>query len=174
MSDTTPEYSVWLTFDARSPAYERYRDRIAELAETVADAPVFEPHVTVVGGVDGTEATLVETTRTLASEFDPVEVTFGAVRCSTTRHQCVFRLVDPSLELFRLHGAAREASSLPATAYVPHLSLVYSDMGFQRRLELAASVDVASLPDRARAPTLTLVDTTGAVDEWESVASVRL
>jgi len=94
-----------------------------------------------------------------------VEVTFGEVRCSTTTHQCVFRLVDPSLALFELYASARDALGLPEGAYNPHLSLVYSDIAFVKRLALADAVDVDALPEEVALPTLALVETGCPVTE---------
>ena len=94
-----------------------------------------------------------------------MEVTFGEVRCSTTTHQCVFRLVDPSLALFELYASARDALGLPEGAYNPHLSLVYSDIAFVKRLALADAVDVDALPEKVELPTFALVETGGPVTE---------
>jgi hypothetical protein len=174
MTDVTTEYSLWLTLEEGTKASQRLQDVIFDLAALHEDAVVFEPHITVVGGVEGGRAALLETTRSLAAETPPLDVTFGDVRCSTTNRQCVFISVDPSIALFDTHRTARDALSLPPMPYFPHLSLVYSDMSFKRRLALAASIDRQALPDRARFPTVELVDTTGPVSEWESISTVQL
>ena len=174
ISLTAQDFSIWLTPDEESNAYRQLQETIDELPSAHADAPVFEPHVTVVGGVDGDRESLEETTRSLTDDTKPVEVTFGEVRCSTTTHQCVFRLVDPSLALFELYASARDALELSMEAYNPHLSLVYSDMGFADRLALANAVDVDALPEEVALPTLELVATGGPVSEWESVCTVPL
>lgn len=174
MSDDSPEYSLWLTFDEGTETRGLFRDTIADLATRHADSPVFEPHVTVVGAVDRERTALVETARSVAADSDPIEVTFGPVRCSTTRYQCVFHLVEPSLELFELYEATRDAVGAPPTAYNPHVSLVYSDMALDERLALAADLDSETLPRTGRLTTLEIVATGGPVAEWETVASVRL
>jgi 2'-5' RNA ligase len=174
MSDTTTEYSLWLTPEEGTAAARQFRDAIADLTATHEDAVVFEPHITVVGGIDGDRTALTETTQSLAAETDPLAVTFSDVRCSTTRHQCVFQLVEPSIKLFDLHQRARDALSLPSEAYFPHLSLVYSDMIVSRRIAVAASIDTESLPEHTELSTLKLVDTTGPASTWETVISVQL
>ena len=117
MTDDGSDYSVWLTLEPGTPPYQQYREAISELAATHKDAPVFEPHITVVGGSAGTAAELTATVRSLAGDRELIDVTFGPIRCSTTRHQCVFRLIDPSVELFRLRQAAVEGLDLAPTAY---------------------------------------------------------
>jgi hypothetical protein len=174
MSDTATEYSLWLTLEEGTAVARQFRETIDDLAATHEDAVVFEPHITVVGGIDGDRTALTETTQSLAAETDPLAVTFGDVRCSTTRHQCVFQLVEPSIELFNLHQRARDALSLSSAAYFPHLSLVYSNMSVSRRIAVAASIDTGSLPKHAQLSTLKLVDTTGPVSTWQPVISVQL
>lgn len=174
MGSATSEYSLWLTLQEETEAYQQLRDAIVDLATGYDDAAVFEPHITVVGGVSGERAALSETTRSLAKSTDPLDVTFGSVRSSTTRHQCVFILVEPSIELFDVHQTARETLSLSPEAYVPHVSLVYSDMSLRRRIAVAASIDPSSFPEQANVATLELVDTTGPVSEWESIVAVQL
>lgn len=168
------EYSLWLTLEEGTDAYSRYRDAIADLAASHADAPVFEPHVTVLGGIAGERETLVETTRSLASGAEPIEVTFGTIRCSTTTHQCVFRLVEPTLGLFELYEAARDAVGVPQMAYHPHLSLIYSGMGLDKRFKLAGTIDPVALPGAGRLTALKLVATDGPVADWELVCAVEL
>jgi 2'-5' RNA ligase len=123
-------YSLWLVPGTETTARRQLRATITRLADRYEDAPVFEPHVTVVGGIDGERGALEETTRTLAARTTSLELTFGGVRWSTTRHQCVFLLVEPTLELLELRPSAQEAIGGSAEAYHPHLRLVYGDMDF--------------------------------------------
>jgi hypothetical protein len=60
-------YSLWLVPGVETTAHRQLRARITGLAERVEDAPVFEPHVTVIGGIDGERGALEETTRTLST-----------------------------------------------------------------------------------------------------------
>ncbi|MDB2252219.1 2'-5' RNA ligase family protein [Halorubrum ezzemoulense] len=167
-------YSLWLVPGTETTARRQLRATITELAERYEDAPVFEPHVTVIGGIDGERGALKETTRTLAARIAPLELTFEGVRWSTTRHQCVFLLVEPTLELLDLRRSAQEAIGGSTAAYHPHLSLVYSDMDLAERRDVAQSIDMAGLPDSITCQALALVDTTGAESEWETLVSVPL
>jgi len=170
----TSEYSLWLAADEETAAYRQLQATIADLADGQADAPVFEPHITVVGGISGERDSLRDTLETLGSHRAPIEVAFASVRWSTTRHQCVFLLAEPTLELFELHTSARDAVDASKDAYHPHLSLLYSDIDLKRRRAVAQSIDSASLPSRITCRTLTLVETTGSEPEWETIASVAL
>ena len=171
---STSEYSLWLAPDEETAAYRQLQAVISDLADAHHDAPVFEPHVTVVGGINDERDSLRDTLQTLGTHRAPLEVAFESVRWSTTRSQCVFLLAKPTLELFELHTSARDATDVSKEAYYPHLSLLYSDMGLKRRRAVAQSVDSASLPSRITCRTLTLVETSGSEPEWEAIASVAL
>ena len=171
---STSEYSLWLAPDEESGAYRQLQATITELADAHEDAPVFEPHITVVGRINGERELFQETMRTLGSHRAPIEVAFEGVRWSTTRHQCVFLLAEPTLELFELYSSARDALDASKGPYHPHLSLLYSDIDLRRRREVAQSIDTMSLPSHITYRTLKLVDTTGSEPEWETIASVAL
>jgi len=168
------EYSLWLTLDDDSQAATHFQSVIDDLIDAHDDAPRFDPHVTLVGGLTGDRKRPTWVTRELAATTEPLDLRFGDVQCSTTPHQCVFSLVDPSLELLRLRRQAMTALDRPAATYVPHLSLVYSEMSLERRVAVAEALDTTTLPERARFTTLSLVDTAGPVATWEPICTVRL
>jgi len=168
------EYSVWLLPDSSGPASQQLETRISEYARAYKDAPEFAPHITVVGSVPGDEQTLADRVQSLAAEQGPFEVSFATVQCSTTEHQCVFLLVTPTRELLSLQQRAVALFEASNEMYVPHLSLVYSDMSIEQRFELMESLDTSSLPDTATVTTMALVDTSGPVADWEPVRTVHL
>jgi GTP:adenosylcobinamide-phosphate guanylyltransferase len=112
--------------------------------------------------------------RALATRTEPIELAFESIHWSTTRHQCVFLLVKPTLELIELHRSAHEAVTGSTAAYQPHLSLIYSDKDLTERRDVAQSIDMAALPSSIICQTMKLVDTTGLESEWETVAAVSL
>jgi 2'-5' RNA ligase len=168
MSET---YSIWLVSDRESRAYRALDELIGDHARSYPDAPDFEPHITLLGGIEADEGRVVERTRDLARDCDPFELDFSDVSCSTTTHQCVFLLVTPSAELLRLRRSASESFGRDERMYVPHLSLVYSGMNIEDRVRLVRSIDTASLPDGVRIDTVEVVDTGGPVPEWRTVST---
>ncbi|TKX69187.1 hypothetical protein [Halorubrum sp. GN11GM_10-3_MGM] len=58
MIDIETEYSLWLTLAEETEAFQQFRDVIVDLAATHEDAVIFEPHITVVGGIDGDRTAL--------------------------------------------------------------------------------------------------------------------
>lgn len=168
------EYSLWLTFDEASTGHTQLQRVITSLADTVEDAPEFEPHLTLVGGCDGERATLIQTVDTLSDSTSALALDISDIQCSTTTHQCIFCLVEPSLPLLRLRRQAMRALGRAASMYVPHVSLIYSDLPLDQRRAMAGAIDPAVIPNQVRATAIELVETSGAVTEWQSVYSVRL
>jgi 2'-5' RNA ligase len=168
MSET---YSIWLVPDSGTRAYRALDELIGDNARSYPDAPDFEPHITLLGGVETDEATAVERTRDLARGRDPFGLEFSDVSCSTTTHQCVFLHVAPSAALLRLRRAASESFGRDERMYVPHLSLVYSDMDVADRVRLMRSIETESLPDGVRVDTIEVVETGGPVPDWRTVST---
>ncbi|MGQ3330773.1 2'-5' RNA ligase family protein [Halorubrum sp. FL23] len=168
------EYSIWLTLEESSSAHAQLKRVIDTLAHTYDDAPAFEPHLTLVGGIDGDRQRLAHTVSALGEETEPSELDISGVQCSTTAHQCVFCLVEPSLQLLQLRRQAMTTLERPEAMYVPHLSLIYSDMGLDQRVALADAIDPAALPNQVRVTTIEVVETSGPVTDWESVCTVPL
>lgn len=155
---------LWLVPAAGTTAHRQVQATITQLAAEHEDAPVFEPHVTLVGGIDGERAAL-QTAQTLAGWTEPVELTFESIHWSTMRHQCIFVLVEPTLELTQLHWSAHEPVTGSTAAYHPHLSLIYSDMDLADRRDVAQSIDIAALPSSITCQTMKLIETTGPESE---------
>ncbi len=170
----TETYSLWLVPERGTPAYRRLDDLISDRSRSYPDAPDFDPHVTLLGGIDADEGGVSERTQALVRGCDPFDLDFVDVSCSTTTHQCVFLLMAPSVVLLELRRDASAAFERDERMYVPHLSLVYSDMGPKERIRVVESTDVESLPDGVRIDTVELVDTGGPVAEWRTVSAYAL
>ncbi|WP_267643295.1 2'-5' RNA ligase family protein [Haloarchaeobius amylolyticus] len=167
-------YSIWLIPDEGSPEYKALDQTIGEYAEKYPDAPDFRPHITVLGGIEVERDVIESKARELTDSQTPFEVEFMSLSCSTTTYQCVFLLANPSIELLSLNQRAVEELGQENSMYVPHLSLVYSDMPLQERLDAVHSVDSESLPNSIQISTVEVVDTGGDVPDWEPVAEYQL
>lgn len=165
-------YSIWLVPDREAQEYQILDELIGEYARSYPDAPDFDPHITLLGGIETDEPTVVDRTQDLARGRDPLELAFGDVSCSTTTHQCVFFLVAPSVPLLEFRQAATEAVGRAAEMYVPHLSLVYGELSPETRVRAVQSIDADSLPDSVRVDTVEVVDTDGPVSDWRTVSTI--
>jgi hypothetical protein len=58
--------------------------------------------------------------------------------------------------------------------YVPHLSLIYSDMPLGERFTVVDSLNRSSLPTAVLADELAVVETSGFASEWSQITSYQL
>jgi len=133
------EYSLWLIPDRNSEAYRQLNERINEYADKHEDVPEFEPHVTVLGSIQSDPNDITTQARTLAANYDLIDLQLTRVQCSTTTHQCVFALVEPTVQLLQLHAETAKSFDENPGMYVPHVSLLYSDMSIDDRILIAES-----------------------------------
>lgn len=105
------------------------------------EASEFFPHVTLLGGIEKPKDEVLAITEQLASTLKPIQIDFDKVAYGNIYHQCVYILCKTSEDLASAGRSAKEAFHLdPSTPYMPHLSLVYSDMSTESRESLAAEM----------------------------------
>jgi hypothetical protein len=162
--------SLWLV--PGGAAGVRLAGRIETLARAL-ETPVFAPHVTLVGGVVRPEREVRAACADLARALPSVTIRLGAIEARQDYFRCVVVRVAESGPLRRARVAATRALGVAATAFAPHLSLVYGDLSTGRR---AAARRLAAAAGRGGflARRLELWRTAGEVREWRLVAAWRL
>lgn len=186
-SRTMPTYSLWLEPEpTSSPA-------LPKLAAVIASGPgpVFTPHVTLAGGLDlPDDAAAARAARAIAAHLPTagVRVRLTRVATGTTYHQSVYALVEKTPELAAAAAAARAAAASAAStsamvgeadeaaaaaAYMPHVSLLYSEDENDRSAFAAAcardlDLDAVSF-DGVR---VTAWTSGGPVEAWSLVEAV--
>lgn len=172
----TNGYSLWLIPNEQSKLYHRLVMCIKSLA-TVRNTAVFEPHITLLGGLR--EAKEKELCR-CASVFSrcikhPVRISFGNVgRTYVDYFRAVFLEVRGSQGIRRTHELAREKMKSDRGGYYRlHLSLAYGNLAPETIDGLKARVELMS-PKLVGASTfataIELWHTQGEVHEWHKVA----
>ncbi len=169
----TSGYSLWLTPDVASQEYRSLSANIAELAG-VYGTPLFEPHVTLIGGIQGTEAEVRARTQELADRLSTFTVQLGAIGSRGSYHQSLFICADPSGELLRANAVARGIFSIDTGDYFPHVSLAYGDFSPEQLQSLRTRLASGSpIPGTVFAVSgITLWRCDGEVREWKKVADV--
>jgi len=169
-----PDYSVWL--QPEGDAYDEYRKCIEDLAKEHG-APLFEPHVTVLGRIINSEHDAVEQSAKLAAEIsEPMIINLIRVTFGEAYFQCVYLQAEKSAALDQLHNRAKKLFSidgLPNPTYIPHLSLMYGERPLDLRKQITASLP-QSLLGSFQTKELQLVDTKGDEQDWHKVAGFAL
>jgi hypothetical protein len=144
--------SHYLWFKPSSTAYEILAHTIRELAHQLG-GPVFEPHVSLTGNLEGTEELLVQQTNELAHQLEPFTMVLTEPSYRDEHFQCIFMLVEQTAAIMNAYALAREYFHKPNQAFVPHLSLAYGSYpDSQKRLiigklppDVRACFDVSTL-----------------------------
>lgn len=166
------KFALWLQFTG-DPA-SNIQQRIRQLAEQY-DAPDFEPHITLLGGLtDTNQAELIEHTNTLAESLYPLKLKMTTADYLDTFFQCLFIHVEQSMALMHAREhAERIFEKEPEEDYMPHISLLYSSIDRKEKERILTSLG-REYQLSFRANRLSLVNTSGEVENWKIVHSADL
>lgn len=159
-------YSLWLI-----PSGNQDR-RLAETIESLSHAhggPRFDPHLTLLGGLDGAEDRFVAATDRLAAVLRPIVLRFRAIEVGDEPYRCLYLRVAEEDDLMAAHREAlRQFGGTIDPSFMPHLSLFYGTLSPGSRTAIAARLEtwrhLACRADRLR-----LVATGGGPPSWRDV-----
>jgi 2'-5' RNA ligase len=171
MSSHTPSYHLWVK--PTGAAYALVARTIRDLADELG-TPSFEPHVTLLGSLDGTEREHRQRTETLCRLLRPVPFVLTEPGYLDEYFRCVFMLVDQTQEVRWYRASALHAFDRPDEPFMPHVSLVYGSLTESRKQEI-----VARLPPELRttflATSLALVRADSpAPHDWHEILDTRV
>lgn len=164
---STAAYHLWLAPSGATHA--ALATVIRNLAQEF-DAPVFEPHVTLLANLSGREPELLQRADALARQLQPTRIVLTEPSFTDEFFQCLFMQVERTPDLMRLRTLAAAAFERDPHPYQPHLSLLYGS--FASALKRAA---IGRLPPEARtcfvAETLHLIRADSmAPQDWHHTA----
>ncbi len=164
-------YSIWL-----KPAGE-VRAGLAGIISRLSreySTPLFEPHVTLIGGLTGQEEELIAQTRQLAGQLRPFVVQLGEVGRLDEFYRCLFIRVQETEPVMKANAQARKVFQRESDdKYMPHLSLLYGNLPPAVKEEIMAQIGRRfrrSFPvDRIH-----LVSTQGEPKDWYHLGEFAL
>ena len=162
--------SLWLVPEGE--IHRRLLGRITELSRRFGTPP-FEPHVTLLPGIEVDDDTARLRTSELAALLRPIRVQLTSPGHEDEYFRSVFVDVDPSPELLEARRLSTRVFGIEgAGPFRPHLSLLYGDLREEERRQAVDSVAEggAAFPVRR----LELVRTAGRVEEWGRMAALAL
>ena len=164
-----PRFSLWLLLPREAQA--RFQSLIAGLSARLG-TPCFEPHITLLGGLVGSDEALRRQTCALAAAIEPFEIRLREATGLDEYHRCLFVEVALSAALREAHAAARQVFNQPREAdFYPHLSLVYGNLEEKEKENILDDIG-RRFDESLRIVELGLYDTSGPV--WRSVERRRL
>jgi hypothetical protein len=125
-----PTYHLW--FKPSGAVYDVLTRTIRDLAREL-DAPIFEPHISLIGNLEGTEKALTQKTQELAQHLAPFDAVLTNPSYRDTHFQCLFMLVEQDSPLMNAHAVASDLFHKPHQDFMPHVSLVYGSYPESRK-----------------------------------------
>ena len=166
-----PNYSLWLMPPLH--IHRRLKQIILRLSRGLC-SPAFEPHVTLLGRLNGTETELVSNTRLLASRLNPIVIQFEQVDYLKEYFRCLFIRVAWSSELLDAYRTAVEVFGTdPQSEFMPHLSLVYADLKEEAKIKVIRDTGT-SFQDCFQVQNIHLYSTSGSPENWYRVCQFAL
>jgi 2'-5' RNA ligase len=165
------EYSIWLNPD--NPAFNELSNEISCIGMTY-DTPLFAPHITLIGKIQGREKDILEKTRGVLAQVCQIEVTLEQIESSENYYRCVYARAKKIPELLQANETARKSFGVnDAEEYMPHLSLAYGDVSEQTRAEMIAQI--GDLKNRVfTIKSASLYSTKGPITKWYKLADFSL
>lgn len=118
-------HSLWLM--PSGDVYDRFSKLVEKLAQEHS-APIFQPHVTLLGEILEGEEDIIKKTQELVEAHQPLPVTLDSVDYQDYYFRTLFVRANETQPLLDLHNNAREVFKMQGIPpYMPHLSLLYGD-----------------------------------------------
>jgi 2'-5' RNA ligase len=164
-------FSLWLM--PPNDMSRRLKRSVLRLSKRFA-SPTFEPHVTLLGRLEGTETELRSKASILASRLKPVLIQLEEAGYLDEYFRCLFIRVAHSRSLLDAHQTAVEIFGADKQfRFMPHLSLVYADLNNDAKLRAAQDIGT-SFQDRFQVMSLHLYSTTGSPGKWYCIDQFAL
>ena len=130
-------YSIWLMPSGNEK--NQLKARIQSLGSNF-EGPLFEPHVTLVGGFLGKEKELLKKIETISKRISPFKLFFDGVAYLNEFFRSLFLIVKFNPQLIAARKIACTELDWEDEDYLPHLSLIYGHFTENQKAEMALTV----------------------------------
>lgn len=117
-------YTLWLM--PKGDIYTKYNNLIRKLAEE-NDAPIFKPHITLLGEIELPEDDVIKKAEELVSGQKPFKINLREIGYEDYHFRALFVKAILSPPLQNLHNRAKQIFEKDILPYMPHLSLLYGN-----------------------------------------------
>jgi 2'-5' RNA ligase len=168
---TVKGYSLWLI--PSRDVYKRLNNLISCLSRKY-NTPRFEPHVTLLGEVLGSQNDIVLKTAQLASVIRSFRMELDEVKYVNEYFRCVFIKAQETDEVMTANQKARKIFVRETDPkYMPHLSLMYSDFSPQAKEKIITEIG-KQIKIGFDVTCIHLFFTNGEVKDWYRVKEFSL
>ncbi|HBP87392.1 MAG TPA: 2'-5' RNA ligase family protein [Nitrospirales bacterium] len=133
-------YHLWLAPTGK--AYDALMKTITDLSKAY-HAPVFEPHVTLLGFLPGTEEDISVRSVQLGRSLPPFDILLTEPAFGNQYFQCVFLNAQETPAIMNAHERARSLFLKDPSLYKPHLSLLYGNYSIDVKEKITSTLTQA-------------------------------
>lgn len=161
----TKGYSLWLL--PQEDIKLKYQSIISKLSNEHS-FPSFEPHITLLGEVEGEEQDIVNKTQQLVNMLKPLILQAGPIKAEDFFFRAVYVQIEASQDLLKMHRNAEFVfNAKRGGLYNPHMSLMYGD--YSQDIKENIIKDLGSLQDKFTVDVIRLVRSQGTIIDWKTV-----
>jgi len=166
------QYALWLTSLGES------HDHLAQLIHQLSEqyrGPSFEPHITLLGGIQGDEPAMGEKVRKLGATLCPIATALQWPACEEEYFRCLYFPVKATPAILDAHEQAKvilgKSSDSP---FSPHVSLLYGVFPIQIKQDIIATLP-SDLPQQFLVSELKLIRVESLNPrDWHLVETISL
>lgn len=162
-------YSLWLLPDHET--YERLWQEINRIS-LIHNTPTFEPHVTLLNGIEGRMEELVDRAGKVAESIKPIKMKFSGIGYSDEYFKSFYINVKKTENLEKARRIATKIFRRKDGG-APHMSLAYGELPRKTKEYLKRNAN-RSYNGEFTAKRLSLYSTKGRVGGWFKVADFYL
>lgn len=164
------KYSLWLLPGPKTAPV--IRDLILNLSQRF-ETPLFGPHATLVPGLTLPINDIVAAAMMLADRQPPLIAPVQGPAMTDAFFRALFLEMAP-LPVFQQYREQiiDHLKVTPNDHFRPHVSLLYSEASHEEKEQVLPEI-LPILPQKIRFPEVSIVRTTGPVEEWETLAIFR-
>lgn len=138
MSFYSKGYTLWLM--PKGQLYEKLKALIKKLANE-NNGPAFEPHVTLLGGIELSEEEVIKRTTQLVKDQKPFYVTLKQIEYEDFYFRTLFVKAEITEFSQSLHNRAKQIFEKDIPPYMPHLSLLYGNYPVDLKERIITEID---------------------------------
>ena len=162
-------FSAWLIPE------EKHSWQFQELINRLAqenDSPPFVPHCTLVGKIMLDPKFLFDEIKIICSETKPIRLSVSELMSEKTLFKSLFiQLIKDKFIVDFQKKIANFFIKRGPYHFDPHLSLMYKIVSSEKQKKITAGI---LLPDHINFNRISIVNTGGIVDEWDSVFNQKI
>jgi 2'-5' RNA ligase len=162
-------YTLWLV--PTGNAYDKFSNLIKSLAKKY-DAPIFEPHVTLLGDIEISEEEAVKKTEQLVANQKSFPLNLGSVDYQDFHFRTLFVRAEPTKFLQNLHKRAKQIFQMDIPPYMPHLSILYGT--YPEELKKGIISEIGSTKEASWIVDKVTLIKGGEVSEWKTIKEFPL